>query len=146
MKILATIALALITTSTFAQKPQHHQDRNHHDRMEMMKDLTPQEMAELKTKKMTLHLDLTDSQQKEMMALNLELAKTQKAKMQAREKQDKKPELSKEERLAKMNEKLDHQIATKKRVKNILDEEQFEKWERMMAKKQRGKKKGAQRR
>jgi hypothetical protein len=39
-----------------------------------------------------------------------------------------------------MNERLDQQIATKKKVKSILNEGQYEKWEKSM--KHRTKKKG----
>lgn len=136
------LALALVTSSTFAQKPEHRDQGKHHNQKELMKDLTAEEIAQLKTKRMTLQLDLTETQQSKMLALNLDLAKVHKARMAEREKNkdDKKSKPSKEERLEKMNEKLDQQIATKKRIKSILNEQQFEKWERMMAQKKQGRK------
>ena len=43
---------------------------------------------------------------------------------------------SKDERVKMMNEKLDHQIEMKKKMKEILTAEQFEKWEKSQMKQQ----------
>ena len=96
------------------------------------KDFTPQEMAELQTKRLTLALDLTPAQQKKVQALQLQNAQIRKAKMdarQARKKDGTGPKLNKEQRLANMNARLDRQIEMKQQMKQILSAEQFEKWQ-----------------
>ncbi|OUR92685.1 hypothetical protein A9Q87_06505 [Flavobacteriales bacterium 34_180_T64] len=138
MKKLVLVAIALITVQAFAQeKKREHKRQGLENKTEMHKDFTPEELATLQTKKMTLHLDLTEAQQNKILALNIEQAKLRKAKIDERQKKmenqtDEKP--SKEARLKMMNEKLDHQIEMKKKMKVILNAEQFEKWEKMQQK------------
>lgn len=125
--------IALVTLQVTAQqrKRQFHKEGSQ-NRMEVMKDMTPEEMSTLQTKKMTLHLDLTEAQQKKIQALNLENAKLRKAKMEehrAMKENDGAKELTKEERLKIMHERLDHQIAMKRQMKDILNAEQYERWE-----------------
>ncbi len=137
MKKLAILALALITFQANAQDKKEVKK----ERKEKMMQLEPQEMAELQTKKMTLHLDLTEAQQKKVMALNLEQAKQRKAaKEKRKESKEKGKKPTKEERLAFENKKLDAQIENKKQMKSILNEEQYKKWETMKEKRahQRG--------
>ncbi|MFD2824420.1 hypothetical protein ACFS5M_12130 [Lacinutrix iliipiscaria] len=131
MKKIAIIAIALFTLQINAQE--------RGERKKGRADFTPEEMAQLQTKKMTLDLDLTEAQQIEVSKINLENAKARKAKMEAFEsrkdnKDAEKP--SKEERLKMKNEMLDAQIATKQRMKSILNAEQFEKWEKLQDKRQ----------
>lgn len=124
--------MALVTVQGMAQDKQRGkriQDRG--DRMERFQDFTPEEVAGLKTKKLTLELDLTDSQQDKIYAINLEQAKVRKEHGIARKKQKEKGENekpSKEERLERMNERLDRQIAVKKKMKAVLDKDQYNKW------------------
>ena len=99
-----------------------------------MKDLSPDQFASLQTKKATLALDLTEAQQSQMKALFTEKAKMRKAKMEERKAQKEDGETKKrtsEERYDKANERLDHQIAQKSKLKQILSDEQFDKWEKM---------------
>lgn len=113
-------------------------DRKNEDRKEMReraKDLTPEQIASLQTKKMTLHLDLTEKQQVEVEKLNLEIAI--KRKEMAADRKDKK-DLSNDERVAMREHMLDEQIATKKKFKAILTEAQFSKWEKATTLKKRG--------
>ena len=134
MKKLAILALALITFQANAQDKKEVKK----ERKEKMMQLEPQEMAELQTKKMTLHLDLTEAQQKKVMTLNLEQAKQRKAAMEKRKVAKEKGEKpTKEERLAFENKKLDAQIENKKQMKSILNEEQYKKWETMLEKRAR---------
>jgi methionine-rich copper-binding protein CopC len=101
--------------------------------MEKLQDVTPEEMASLQTKKMTLQLGLNESQQKEIQKINLENAKDRKAKMEARKAQKANGTItkpSKEEQLKMMNERLDNQIEMKEKMKKILNDEQFAKWEK----------------
>lgn len=140
MKKLAILALALITFQANAQRNQEKKGQRQ-DRMERIDDFTPQQIATLKTKQMTLALDLSESQQKKIQDFNFEEATFRKTKMENRKenKEDGEREKpTKEERFEMMNNRLDHQIAQKQTLKKILTEDQFEKFE---ASKQDGKKK-----
>ena len=93
--------------------------------------LSTEQQTILAVKKMTLSLDLTASQQNELKPLVTKKISDRKAhykKMKATQKERKK--LSADERFAKVNERLDNQIAMKRKMKNILNEEQFEKFEK----------------
>jgi len=136
MKKLLLIAIALITVNATAQEgKRERQNKGEHERVQQFKDFSPEEVATLQTKKMTLHLDLTDAQQKQIQAILLEQAKARKSKMEARKKMHEeggeKP--SKEDRFNRANEQLDSRITLKSKMKNILSTEQFEKWERRNA-------------
>jgi protein CpxP len=117
MKKLAFVLIALIAFNTQAQERPTRKKR----------DLSPEQVAVLKTKKMTLHLDLNKSQQKEIEALNLDIAKEHKEMKVNREKRK---ELMQDERFAMKNKILDKQIALKSKMKKILNEDQFAKWEK----------------
>lgn len=99
-----------------------------------MRDLTPEQMATLGTKKMTLALDLTESQQAKVKSILKEKATDRQAKREAyqnKREAGEKPKLSPEERYTMQNDRLDRQIAYKKEMKNILTAEQYAKWEKM---------------
>ena len=128
MKKIASIALvALFTISTFAQKQQRKQQRP---------DFTVEQMAELQTKKMTLHLDLSEQQQQQILEINKRKAADRKQKMEVRKvakEADKKP--TSDEIFKMKNEKMDKMIAHKAEMKNILNETQFETWEKSLKRK-----------
>lgn len=134
MKKLILIALvAMVAFQVSAQNSKERPNRERSPRMDKFQDLTPEEMATMQTKKMTLHLDLNESQQKEIQKINLENAIDRKAKMEARIAQRENGTMAKttkEERLKMMNERLDKQIAMKAKMKKILNDEQFAKWEK----------------
>lgn len=144
MKKLIFVFVVLITMNTQAQDGKREfKEKKSEEKHAFLKDLTPEEIATLKTKKMTLHLDLTDAQQREVKKINLENATQRNTKREVHKSNREsgnaiKP--TKEERLKMMNERLDQQIATKKKVKSILNEGQYEKWEKSM--KHRANKKG----
>ena len=97
-----------------------------------MKDLSPEQIANLQTKKMTLALDLNESQQSKIKSILTEDAKTRKSKMEdfkARKEEGKK--MTADEKYKMQNERLDHQIARKKEMKSLLTAEQYTKWEKM---------------
>lgn len=134
MKKLVIIALALFALQVTAQERKRAPQNK--ERGQKMMNLSAEEMATLQTKKMTLHLDLNESQQAKIHKLNLENANKRKAMMEARKAKKEsgnteKP--SKEERLAMVNAKLDHQIAMKAKMKTILNDEQYAKWEKLQA-------------
>lgn len=133
MKKLFLITITVFTLQLHAQKP------NHKGKKDFLKDLSVEQVANLKTKKMVLLLDLTNSQQDKIYNLNLDLAKNRKAKMAEREKNgDKKP--SKDIHYQNTMERLDKQIAMKKKMKSILNEKQYEKWEKTQMHKKRKRK------
>ena len=142
MKKLALIALAFITIQVTAQSEQKESRNRQHEneRMQKYQDLTPEEAATLRTKQMTLDFDLTDAQQRDIQEINLENAKMRKAKMEARKAMKEsgaaeKP--SKEEQLQRKNKHLDHQIATKRKMKAVLNAEQYDKWSEKMEQQQK---------
>lgn len=127
MKKVISIVVLFIGFNTVAQKRE-------------MKDFTPEQIATLATKKMVLALDLNKSQQTTIYEINLENAITRKAKREEHKKSmadnhTKKP--TAEERYARQSEMLEQQIAQKKKMKSILSNEQFEKWEQLKHKKMR---------
>ena len=110
---------------------------------EGIKDLTPEQVATIQTKKATLALDLSEGQQKQMKALMLENATMRKTKMEERKAQKAKGETNErtsEERYAKANERLDYQITQKAKLKSILSDNQFAKWEKMQHRREKHRK------
>lgn len=109
------------------------QDHNMKGKRGDMKDLSPDQVASLQTKKMTLALDLNESQQAKVKTILTKDATARKAKMEERKasKDEGKKIMTSEEKYAKQNERLDHQISRKKEMKSILTADQFEKWEKM---------------
>jgi hypothetical protein len=147
MKKLILIAVALITVNATAQEDKRERnERPHGDRMErtdFLKDLSPDEIATLQTKKMALHLDLTEAQQKEIHAIHLEQAKVRKTDMETRKKLNEK---DKDIRFKRANDQLDTKLAAKSKFKKVLNKEQYEKWERGNTMKGKRKNKSLQKR
>ena len=135
MKKLLIIALVFASMQAIAQdgkKKKHHKG----DRSENMTNLPAEDIANVLTKKMTLFLDLTKSQQDKIYKINLEKATKRKAMIaECKSKKDseemKKP--SAEARLKIVNERLDQKILEKAAIKNILNDEQYAKWEKSHA-------------
>ena len=119
-KTAGIILVALISLSTFAQETQRKQKRH---------DFTADQMAEIQTKKMTLHLDLTEKQQEQIFEINKINAAERKQKMQERKAiKHSEKELSSEEIFANKSTRLDKMIAHKAEMKKVLNDEQFQKW------------------
>lgn len=134
MKKLILIALAFIALQATAQQKQGH---NSKERGQKMMNLSAEETATLKTKKMTLFLDLSKSQQDEIQKINLENATQRKAMLEERKAKKESGKLKKptdEERFKMENAKLDHKIAMKAKMKNILNEEQYGEWKKAQMK------------
>lgn len=128
MNKLIMAFLVLATISMSAQRgPRGGEDRKG-------KDLTVEQMATLKTKKMTLALALDNNQSKKVYNVLLAQAKDRKQAMEARKTQTEKPELTKEQKFAKTNERLDKQIAMQQEMQSILSEDQFKQFKKMSAK------------
>ncbi len=97
--------------------------------------LTPEQVAALQTKRMTLALDLTQAQQEQVQKLHLENARLRKEKMEKIKKERDEArgkDLNSDERFSRESERLDHMIALKASMKKILNGEQFEKWEKSL--------------
>ena len=136
MKKIASILVFVLafTFNTQAQKKRDHKGPK----------FTVEQQTELIVKKMTLDLDLTNKQQSQIKPLLLAKMAEKKAAIIKRKevrKTDKKP--TSDELFAMKNKMLDNQIAMRNRMKDILNKEQFDKFERMHKKrKMQGKEKG----
>lgn len=115
MKKLVLISMIFIGLQVVAQNQGRGQ----------MSNLSPEESATIQTKKMTLLLDLTELQQSEIQKIYLENATTRKAHMEARRTEKPSPE----NRATRVNARLDQRIAMKAKMKKILNNEQYAKWE-----------------
>ena len=135
MKSSLKIFIFLFSISLVAQqpnrgmKPERGKQPNH--RMQGIKKLNPEQAAKLWAKKMTLDLDLNQIQEDQMYALILE--KTNKMKERMENKPKERP--SKNEIYQIELDKLNEEIAMKKRVKNILSEKQYVLWGKSLKKK-----------
>ncbi|PWL40459.1 hypothetical protein DKG77_06520 [Flagellimonas aquimarina] len=108
-------------------------------------DMTAAQIATLHTKKLTLALDLSQGQQKQVMQISLEEAEMRKTKHEEiRAKKEsgvwKKP--TAEERFEIENARLDYQIAQHQKMKKVLSDEQYQTWKKLKLRKaMNGKKK-----
>jgi len=129
MRKLVLAVILMIGLGAMAQKPNQEKGQRSY-----MNNMSPEQMATLQTKRMTLALDLTDAQQKQIQNLNLENATQRAGKMKEMKAKKENGELKKstsEERYNMQLAMLDHQIAQKNKMKKILDKEQYVKWEKM---------------
>ncbi|CAM3311187.1 hypothetical protein [Aequorivita lipolytica] len=120
MKKAIIIFMALIT---FALTAQNKNSDRREQRKEMKENFTPEQKAELKTKKMTLALNLDESQQLKVKQLILEKQRTKP------ERRENRSEMTGTEKFEAKSAMLDRRIAMKKELKKILTEEQITKWE-----------------
>ncbi|WP_124979978.1 guided entry of tail-anchored proteins factor 1 [Nonlabens xiamenensis] len=97
-----------------------------------MQEATPAQLASVQSKKMTLMLDLDQQQQQKVEQLLLKEIKDRKQNKIDRESLK---SLSVDEKVARREQRLEKKIAMKREMKNILNEDQYKRWQRMMAKK-----------
>ena len=117
MKKLILAAFFAVATAGFAQPGDREK-------------LSPEQQADLQTKRMTLELGLNDSQQKEVRAALIEQnAFYQKSLKERKETRASGTRPSADEQYKRKSEMLDRQIAHKAKMKKILTLEQFTKWE-----------------
>ena len=127
MKKLALIVLLVVGLSTYAQEGKK-QERQGAER----ERLSPEQRNQLQLKKMTLDLNLNESQQKEIAKILEEQTSKRQAEMATfKANKDKGVKPTAEERFAMKNKKLDEAIAVKAKVQKVLTPEQFKKWEDM---------------
>jgi len=131
-KLIGIIVLVFAVTLSV-----NAQERTMRKKMEHP-NFTPEQQATLHTKKMTLALDLTVSQQRKIHKFHLSAAADRKA-MRAEFKKNRENEvkLTDTQKYDKAVAKLDKQIAHKAQMKSILTEKQYEKWGKMYGQKMR---------
>ena len=135
MRKLVLVALLLIGFTARAQQQNREEGRRH------MANLSPEQMATLQTKRMTLALDLTADQQSKIQEMFAKNAAERKSKMEdLKARKESGETLSDDEKFDMKNERLDNQIAHKEEMKTILDDAQYAKWEKMHAKRGKHKK------
>jgi len=150
-KIILVAAIALIGLNTYAQeikKDSTKTNRGHHKKEQLKgenkekiglvtKDksksdrtkskLTPEQRNELKTKQLTLALNLSDKQESKIIALN---NKTYKNKSEFKKDQ----KLTEEQMFDARAKRLENKIAYKREMQKILSKDQFTQWEKMNTK------------
>ncbi|MET6991441.1 hypothetical protein [Sediminicola arcticus] len=110
-----------------------------------LEELSPEQISTLQTKRMTLALDLSEAQQKQLQKINLDQATSRKVKMEERKSKKEAGEMTKpssDERYAMQTEKMDKLISHKAQMKELLSKEQYEKWEKMQHRKRKYIRKG----
>lgn len=133
MKNILLIAFTLFTFILSAQSG-NPQRKGKKEIAEKTKDWTPEQRAQLSTKKMTLDLNLTEAQEKKVGIINLEMMKDRE-KMRATK--AKKSDLSSNELFELQHARLEKKIKTKEQFRSILTAEQFDLWEKKYPKNQK---------
>ncbi|GGD86877.1 hypothetical protein [Planktosalinus lacus] len=131
MKKLLIIALVLATTAGFSQDRERKQEMQQKMKQEKQ-DFTPQQRADLKTKRLALHLDLTAAQQEEIKKLHLEMANERAEKSAKFQKNSEQTGY-----YQKTNARLEMRKDYQDKMKTILTESQYNAWKENM---KRGKK------
>ena len=126
MKNVSIAFMLLCSITLFAQRPGHGKMDKQKPLLEKIKSFTPEQQAELESKRLTLSLDLNGSQQQSVQKLALE--KTTKRKLQRLDSEARK-KLTSEELYQLQVTKLDSQIVFKSGMRSILNKDQFDKWE-----------------
>jgi outer membrane receptor for ferrienterochelin and colicin len=136
MRTLVIILIALIGFNLGAQN--NRQGNKHRQHKIEQSQLSPEQQADLKSKKMALALDLNEAQKQKIYDLELTKARERKE-FQAKRQAENQETMN--GRYERQTARLDRQIAYKGSLKKILSKEQFEKWEKMNHKR-RGNNKG----
>ena len=135
MKPFILVAFIFIGTMSFAQPSKRGRDMS--PPMPKMANMSAENIATLMSKKMTLQLDLSETQQAKVYELILET--TVKKRAQRANRPDGKP--SKEQHFEMQNKMLDDKIAFNKSMKAILNDVQYTLWKQQTQKKKKKKKK-----
>jgi len=130
MKKTIALLVLLIGLNTTAQKMYPSMQRK------MLPKFTPEQQATLKSKKMTLQLDLNNKQQNQIYSLILKHEQNiQKFKQKQRAAFIKGEKPSREQQFNLLNKGLEARINFQKKLKNILTDKQYQQWKREAAKK-----------
>jgi|GEM_PF-2360683 len=117
-KIFLTLFVFGITAASFAQEAKNDDQ------------MTLEQRNELRLKRLTVDLDLNENQQKEMSKIIAEESQkreTQRADFKANKEAGKK--ITAQERFEMKSKMLDQQKEHKAKMRKLLNEKQFEKWE-----------------
>lgn len=133
MKNVMIICMLFVAVAMNAQTPKSEKNEARLEKREKMKNLTPEQRADLRVKKMTEKLQLTEVQQTQLRALYLEKSKKRMAVRETR-KEDK-AAMSAEQLSAMRAKKMEQKAAYKSQMKAILTEAQYATWESELAKK-----------
>ena len=126
MKTWILTAVLLVGFNVFAQ----HGGRGDRQR------LTAEQRTELQVKKLTLELDLNDSQKANVQKLFLDKnKKVETAMAERKQNREAGQKLTNDQKFEIKSKMLDEQITTKAEMKKILTKDQYEKWGKMRAKK-----------
>ncbi len=142
MKKVVLAILLMAGTMVVAQQGKHHKGPQ-----EQLKNMTPEQVATLETKKLTLALDLDKKQQTAIKELQLEKINERMARREAmkeKKEEDSNKAPNSAERYEMHSARLDKMIAYKEKMKSILTPTQYENWEKLSLHKRkhhRGKKK-----
>lgn len=109
-----------------ASAQHHHQ----HGKQQMLREFTPEQQASLKSRKMTLELALDDTQQEKVESLLSRHFQQRSEQRASRDGQmDTLSRRNPEDHYRKLSQRLDHQIAFQRELKEILSPSQFEQWQ-----------------
>jgi len=125
--LLPLVMILAVATAT-AQKDTNRSEK----RVERMKQMEPKDIASFQAKKMTLALDLTDKQESQIEEVLFTAATKKKEAMKDLKKRN---ELSKQEKMALGEARMDEKIAMKRAFKEILNDQQYVEFEKMKMKK-----------
>ena len=129
MKKLALIVLLAVGMTAFAQE----EKRQDNPRIQKER-LSPEQRNQLYLKKLTLDLNLNESQQKDMGKLIAEQSAKREAAMAERKaNRDKGVKPTADEIFKQKSQRLDDEATNKAKIQKILTAEQFKKWEDMKA-------------
>ena len=125
MKKLIVAALLSLTISGMAQDKKKSMNAER-------PEFTAQQQNELQVKKLTLELDLTAKQQKEISEIvSKQQVKREAMRTEMKNKRAENKKLTSDEKFVLKRNMLDEKIAQKEQMKKILTPEQLEKWEKM---------------
>jgi hypothetical protein len=103
---------------------------NAQERKGAVEKMNAEQQTILLVKRMTLTLDLNEKQQEEIKSLLLDRAQKKAAhQLEKKTKKEKGEKPTATEKFEKQSQLLDDQITFKAKMKKILNEEQFKKWE-----------------
>ncbi len=131
MKKIAFLVLLGLSFALHAQRGKEKQ----HERNEY----TPEQQAVLKTKKMALHLDLNEDQQKKLIEVNRKWAEKrakEREEFKAQFEGDQRPDA--DTRYKHQLQRLDNRMAYQKEVEKILNKDQYTTWKEHQEKRSKG--------
>lgn len=120
---MKNLLLIFMAFATFVMNGQDKTTSNKETQRDESTQLTPEQRADLKVKRLTLTLDLTEAQQQKAKQIFL------KNDIKRAERPKNWKEMSASQKYEAKSANIDRQIALKNEMKEILTEEQIAKWE-----------------